>query len=87
MPTLTLKIDPTLCIAAANCVGTAPHLFQINEDGLAEAVAMERQEGERGSTYSFQDPVLEKKVLIEYVGDAKFKGVVRSIPVYRIVAV
>jgi hypothetical protein len=54
-------------------------------DSLAEAVAMERQEGERGSTYSFQDSALEKKVLIEYVGDAKFKGVVRSIPVYRIV--
>jgi hypothetical protein len=56
-------------------------------DTLAQAVSMERQEGQRGSTYSFRDPVLEKNILIEYVGDAKFKGVVRSIPVYRIVAV
>ncbi|MGH7375808.1 MAG: adenylate/guanylate cyclase domain-containing protein [Candidatus Methylomirabilales bacterium] len=56
-------------------------------DTLAQAVPMERQEGQRGSTYSFRDPVLEKNILIEYVGDAKFKGVVRSIPVYRIVAV
>jgi ferredoxin len=38
MPTLTVRIDPSLCIAAANCVGTAPHLFQINEDGFAEVV-------------------------------------------------
>lgn len=56
-------------------------------DALAQAVTMERQEGQRGSTYSFRDPVLEKNILLEYVGDAKFKGVVRSIPVYRIVAV
>lgn len=38
MPTLTVKIDPSLCIAAANCVGTAPHLFQISEEGFAEVV-------------------------------------------------
>ena len=55
-------------------------------DTLAQEVPMERQEGQQGSTYSFQDPVLQKNILIEYVGDAKFKGVVRSIPVYRIVA-
>lgn len=56
-------------------------------DTLAQAVQMERQEGQLGSTYSFHDPLLEKNLLIEYVGDAKFKGVVRSIPVYRIVAI
>jgi len=56
-------------------------------DALTQAVAMVRQEGERGSTYTFRDPVLEKNILIEYVGDAKFKGVVRSIPVYRIAAI
>jgi len=55
-------------------------------DTLAQEVPMERQEGQQGSTYSFQDPVLQKNILIEYVGDAKFKGVVRSIPVYRIAA-
>jgi ferredoxin len=37
MPKLTVKIDPNL-IAAANCVGTAPHLFQISDDALAEVV-------------------------------------------------
>jgi ferredoxin len=36
MPTVTVRIDSSLCIAAANCVGTAPHLFQIND--LAEVV-------------------------------------------------
>ncbi|MGH7407157.1 MAG: adenylate/guanylate cyclase domain-containing protein [Candidatus Methylomirabilales bacterium] len=56
-------------------------------DTLAQEVPMERQEGQQGSTYSFRDPVLQKNILIEYVGDAKFKGVVGSIPVYRIVAI
>jgi hypothetical protein len=53
-------------------------------DALAQVVPMERQEGARGSTFTFSDPILGKNILIEYVGDAKFKGVVRSVPVYRI---
>ena len=36
MPTLTVKIDPSLCIAAANCTGIAPKLFQIDDSGIAE---------------------------------------------------
>lgn len=36
MPKVTVTIDPSLCIAAANCVGIAQHLFQINDDAVAE---------------------------------------------------
>ena len=36
MPKLTVKIDPTLCITAANCSGIAPDLFHINGGGIAE---------------------------------------------------
>jgi ferredoxin len=36
MPKVTIKLDPTLCITAANCTGIAPDLFHINEEGLAE---------------------------------------------------
>jgi len=36
MPKLTVRIDPTLCITAANCSGIAPDLFHINEEGIAE---------------------------------------------------
>jgi len=38
MPKLTVKIDTSLCIAAATCVGIAPHLFQINDEGYSEVV-------------------------------------------------
>ena len=36
MTKLTIKIDPSLCITAANCSGIAPDIFHINEEGLAE---------------------------------------------------
>jgi ferredoxin len=38
MSKLTVKIDPSLCITAANCVGIAPTIFHINEEGLAEVL-------------------------------------------------
>lgn len=37
MPRVTIKVDPELCITAANCVGVTGELFQINEEGFAEA--------------------------------------------------
>lgn len=36
MPTVTVKVDASLCITAANCVGVTAELFQINEEGFAE---------------------------------------------------
>jgi ferredoxin len=38
MSKLTVKIDPSLCITAANCVGIAPTIFHINEEGIAEVL-------------------------------------------------
>lgn len=38
MPKLTVRIDSSLCITAANCVGIAPAIFHINEEGLAEVL-------------------------------------------------
>lgn len=37
MPLVNVKVDPSLCITAANCVGVTPELFQINEEGFAQA--------------------------------------------------
>ena len=36
MPKVTVKVDPSLCITAANCAGVSAELFQINEEGFAE---------------------------------------------------
>lgn len=51
---------------------------------LARIVKLESLEAEGGSGFRFFDEVLQKNVLLEYVGDAKFKGIGRSIPVYHL---
>jgi ferredoxin len=38
MAKLSIRVDPNLCITAANCVGVAPNLFQINDEGFAEVI-------------------------------------------------
>jgi hypothetical protein len=40
--------------------------------------------GSGGGGHRFFDELLRKNVLLEYVGDAKFKGVGRSIAIYRL---
>jgi len=37
-----------------------------------------------GGGHRYLDEVLRKNVLLEYVGDAKFKGIARSIAIYRL---
>ena len=37
-----------------------------------------------GGGHRYRDEVLGKNVLLEYVGDAKFKGIARSIAIYRL---
>jgi ferredoxin len=38
MQKITIRIDPSLCITAANCTGIAPNIFHINEEGFAEVM-------------------------------------------------
>jgi ferredoxin len=38
MPKITVQIDPTACILAANCVGTEPRLFQIGLESYVELI-------------------------------------------------
>jgi ferredoxin len=35
---LRVKVDPDLCITAANCVGIAPKLFHIGAESYAEVL-------------------------------------------------
>ena len=36
MPKVTVRIDPSSCILAANCVGIEPKLFQIGQEPYVE---------------------------------------------------
>ncbi|MGH7351900.1 MAG: adenylate/guanylate cyclase domain-containing protein [Candidatus Methylomirabilales bacterium] len=52
---------------------------------LRRSVPWQVEEGKRGTRYTYFDPQLQKKILIEYVGDAKLKGVGRAQPIYRVI--
>jgi class 3 adenylate cyclase len=51
---------------------------------LRRSLPWEVEEGKTGTRYTYFDPELQKKILIEYVGDAKLKGVGRAQPIYRV---
>jgi class 3 adenylate cyclase len=51
---------------------------------LHRLVEAEPLAGAEGGGYRFRDEILRKNVLLEYRGDAKFKGVGRSIAIYRL---
>ncbi|MEA3509454.1 MAG: adenylate/guanylate cyclase domain-containing protein, partial [candidate division NC10 bacterium] len=53
---------------------------------LRRSGGWEIEEGESGVRYTRFDSELQKKILMEYVGDAKLKGVERAQPIYRVVA-
>ena len=38
MPKVTVQIDPSTCILAANCVGIEPKLFQIGQEPHVELI-------------------------------------------------
>lgn len=62
--------------------GTA--VSQDTVDELRKAVSLAAPDGAHGMGYRFFDEKLQKNILLEYVGDAKFKGLGRSIPIYSL---
>lgn len=51
MPKITVNVDTSLCITAANCVGIAPKLFHIGDEAYAEL--LDRAGVAQGPEYSF----------------------------------
>jgi ferredoxin len=51
MPKLRVKVDPDLCITAANCVGIAPKLFHIGDEPFAEL--LDKGGVPQGNTYTW----------------------------------
>ena len=43
--TLTVRVDPDLCIGAASCMVVAGDFFLLNDDGKAEVVENEEMKG------------------------------------------
>ena len=63
MPRVTVEIDTSLCITAANCVGIAPQLFQIGDEPYVEL--LDRAGQVRGPKYTFEATPAELELLNE----------------------
>ncbi len=57
---------------------------QATVEELLPLIETEPLAGAAGGGYRFYDARLRKKVLLEYVGDVTFKGVDRSLAIFRL---
>jgi ferredoxin len=62
---MTVSVDAKACIGAASCVGSAPHLFKLDEDNVAYLVDPATQEEKRTVTLDVTDE--EKALIMEAV--------------------
>ena len=73
MPKVTVQIDTTLCITAANCVGIAPQLFQIADEPYVELLDSEGKV--RGPEYTFEATPTEMELLEEAVDSCPTRAI------------
>ena len=73
MPKVTVKIDPAVCITAANCVGIAPDLFQIGSETYAEL--LDASGGVQGPEYTFEATPEQMELLEEAMDSCPTKAI------------
>ncbi len=61
MPKVTVQIDPSACILAANCVGIEPKLFQIGQEPYVEL--MDASGMSQGTEYTFEATDAEREMI------------------------
>ena len=74
MPKVTVKVDPGLCITAANCVGIAPELFRIGDEPYAEL--LDRGGAPQGPLYTFEATDKEIALIEEAVESCPTRAIV-----------
>lgn len=60
---VTVKVDSTACITAANCVGVAPKFFRIGEEPYVEV--LNRDDAAEGTFYTYEATKEEYELLVE----------------------
>lgn len=73
MPKVTVQIDPSACILAANCVGIEPKLFQIGQEShveLTDASGMSQ-----GTEYTFDAIDAELEMIEEAVDSCPTRAI------------
>lgn len=70
MQKLTVKIEPEICILAANCVGIQPKLFQIGLEPHVELVG-----SVHGTEYTFEATDAEVEIVEEAVDSCPTRAI------------
>jgi ferredoxin len=60
---VTVKVDSTVCITAANCVGVAPKFFHIGQESYVEV--LNRDGAAEGTFYAYEATKEELELLVE----------------------
>jgi ferredoxin len=73
MPKITVKIEPSDCILAANCVGVEPKLFQIGVEPYVELI--DAKGVLQGTEYTFEATDGEMETIEEAVDSCPTRAI------------
>ena len=73
MPKITVQIDPSACILAANCVGIDPKLFQIGQEPYVELA--DSNGVSQGTEYTFECVDADLEMIEEAVGSCPTRAI------------
>jgi ferredoxin len=73
MPKVTVQIDPSTCILAANCVGMEPKLFQIGNEPYVELI--DSNGISQGTEYIFEATDAEVAMIEEAVDSCPTRAI------------
>jgi len=73
MSKVTVQIDPSVCILAANCVGIEPKLFQIGQEPYVELT--DASGTLQGTEYTFEASNTELEMIEEAVDSCPTRAI------------
>ncbi len=73
MPKVTVRVDPSTCILAANCVGVEPKLFQIDQESYVELI--DATGVSHGTQYTFEASETELQMIEEAVDSCPTRAI------------
>jgi ferredoxin len=73
MPKVTVQIDTSACILAANCVGIEPKLFQIGQEPYVELTDTSGMS--QGTEYTFEASDAELEMIEEAVDSCPTRAI------------
>ncbi len=73
MAKISVKVDPDLCITAANCVGIAPKLFHIGDEPYAEL--LDKGGVPQGNKYAWDATEAELELIEEAIDSCPTRAI------------